>query len=181
MTRIGAIGTISLAALLQRIEMHHKTGCVLIKHNDIQDEIYVYQGQVTAVLSAQTRRPLLRRLLEAGEISVRQLRMLPAETGRALSQTEAENPYSDKQVASELLQRGLIEREALISWQQREIEQELQKLMRYTEGHVSFEERSNVPETLFDRSTDGITLAQPIDQETTNKSLSINNNRQLPG
>ena len=175
MTHIGTLDTLRLATLLQRIEMHRKTGCVLIEHDDTRDEIYVYQGQVIAVLSTQTRRPLLRRLLEAGEISVRQLRTLPAETGRVLSQVEKENLYSDKQVASELLQHGLIEREALISWQQRETEQELQKLMQYTEGHVSFEERNNVPDMLIDRSTDSITLAETIDQEITSKSLSIGN------
>ncbi len=176
MAPIDTPDTTHLTTLLQSVQRQRKTGRVLVEHTGTWDEIYVSQGQITAIFPAHPRQPLIQRLLAAHILSIHQLRNLPPEMGQLLSQIAKEKPYSDKQVANELVRQGLIDAETFFSWHQKEMKQELHRLMRSTEGHVLFEEHGKddrAIDEVSDHRQEKASRAQSIEQEETQKELPL--------
>ena len=49
MIRVGVIEQRAFLSILQRIEMHAKTGLLTLIHNEQEAELYFQQGQLTSI------------------------------------------------------------------------------------------------------------------------------------
>ena len=149
MTHIGTLDALQLSLILKRFEAQQQTGRLLISTNDKHTEMYIYQGNVVAIVTDQPRTSLIRRLLQAKMISMQQLHTMSTSVRKAISQEGIDKPYSDKQVAFELVQLSIIDRERLEQWIRKETSQELKLLLVNTHGKVDFEEDITPPDDLL--------------------------------
>ena len=149
MTHIGTLDALQLSIILKHYEAQLQTGRLLISTNDRCTEVYIYQGNVVAVTTDQPRTSLIRRLLRAKMISMQQLHTMSTGIRKAVSQEGIDKPYSDKQVACELMQLGIIDRKQLEQWIRKETSQELKLLLVNTHGKVDFEEHLTPPDDLL--------------------------------
>jgi hypothetical protein len=142
---VGMLGQIQLSMLLQGIETYQKTGRLIITQNNIREEIYIYQGQVVAVVSAYTHQPLVRRLVRSGIVSLNDLQKVPANIGQVISQPQGTEQYSDVKIAKVLIKLGLIHQEQLKAWVRQETTEALRQLLTYSTGEIHFEENVQPP------------------------------------
>src|SRR5258708_2856812 len=134
------LGQIQLSMLLQSIETYQKTGRLIVTQNNIWEEIYIYQGQVVAVVSAYTHEPLVRRLVRSGIVSLNDLQKVPANIGQVISQPQGTEQYSDVKIAKVLIKLGLIHQEQLKAWVRQETTEALQQLLTYSTVEIHFEQ-----------------------------------------
>ena len=145
MIHIGNLDQLELPTLLERIQLHKKTGKVIVICNDVQEEIYIHQGWVVAVSSLYDKEPLLSRLLRSGVVSLSDLQELPANIGQIISQSQGNKRYSDVQIAKVLLKLSILTREQLMHWVQQENTHALQHLLSQSTGQICFEEVAQLP------------------------------------
>lgn len=145
MIHIGMLHQLQLPMLLQLTEQHKKTGRIIVVQGNSREEIYVFQGQVVAVVSENTQEPLIRRLLRSSLISLDDLQKIPDDIGRIINQLQGSNQCNDTKIAKILIKLDLIRQEALVDWIQQETEIALQHLLACSPGNVSFEEGMQPP------------------------------------
>ena len=145
MIYLGTLNQQQLSEVLQRIENGQKTGVIVINKDNIREEIYLYQGQVVTIISARPCEPLVRRLVHADMISVNDLQKVPTNMGKMISQAQEFSQYSDTQVATILMQLGLISQKQLATWVKQETVEALQQLLIGTGYEIYFEENVQPP------------------------------------
>ncbi len=145
MIHLGTLNQQQLSEVLQRIENGQKTGVIVINKDNIREEIYLYQGQVVTIISARPCEPLVRRLVHADMISVNDLQKVPTNMGKMISQAQEFSQYSDTQVATILMQLGLISQKQLATWVKQETVEALQQLLIGTGREIYFEENVQPP------------------------------------
>jgi hypothetical protein len=139
------IGQLQLPKLLQCIEAHQKTGRLILLRENGQEEIYIDQGQIVAVVSAHTSEPLVHRLVRSGLVSLSDLQKLPDNIGQVLRQSQGAKQYSDVQIAKVFVKLGLIDQEQLTTWVRQETTEALQQVLTHSLGEIYFEEGVQPP------------------------------------
>jgi hypothetical protein len=142
---IGMADQLQLPKLLQEFEAHRKTGVLIIVQENVREEVYIYQGQVIDVVAAHTSKPLVRRLVHSGLVSLNDLQQIPDNIGQVLRQSQGAEQYSDVQIAKILIQLGLINKEQLTTWARKETAEALAQLLAHALGEIYFEEGVQPP------------------------------------
>src|SRR3984893_8215124 len=143
MIHIGNLDQLQLPTLLDRIQLHQKTGKVIVTCGNVQEEIYIYRGQVVTVSPQYDKEPLLRRLIHSGVVSLDELKQI--HIGQIISQFQDNKRYSDVQIAKMLLKLGIVNSEQLANWVQQENTKALLRILNQLDGQIYFEEGVQLP------------------------------------
>ena len=143
MIKVGVIEQRAFLSVLQRIELHAKTGLLTLIHNEQEAELYFQQGQLTSI-SLKKGPALGERLVQAGIISQDTLQEALL-TLLATDSTLATNNHGDALMAQTLLGLGKLRREQLSAWMRQEAVAILQDLLAWSESDASFTEGVATP------------------------------------
>jgi|GEM_PF-811848 len=144
MVKVGVIEQRAFLSILQRIEIHAKTGLLTFIHNKQEAELYFQQGQLTSI-SLKGSPSLGEKLVQARVISQDNLREALLVLAARNSHSLAPADHDDILMAQTLLQFGLVSRERLNAWITQEAAMILQDLLTWSESEVSFVEGVQTP------------------------------------
>ena len=144
MIRVGVIEQRAFVGVLQRIEMHAKTGLLTLIHNKREVELYFQQGQLRSI-GLKESPPLGERLVQAGVISQDDLQKVLLSLAARDTHSRDPKERSDALVAQTLIQLGLVSREQLDAWITQEAVAVLLDLLTWSESEVSFLEGVQAP------------------------------------
>jgi cellulose synthase (UDP-forming) len=144
MIKVGVIEQRAFVGLLQRIEMHAKTGLLTLLHNTQEVELYFQQGQLRSI-GLQESPALGVRLVQAGVIAQHDLQRVLHTLAAIDAHVRAPKECGDALVARILIHLGLISRERLNAWIIQEAVAILQELLTWSASEVSFAEGVQIP------------------------------------
>jgi len=144
MIRVGVIEQRAFLSILQRIEMHAKTGLLTFIHHEQEAELYFQQGQLTSI-GLKKAPSLGERLVQAHVISRDDLQEALLTLLAKESHSLAAKDRGDALIAQTLLELGLLHREQLKAWITQEAVEILQDLLTWSESDVSFVEGVPTP------------------------------------
>jgi hypothetical protein len=125
---------VNLADILRRLELHEKTGLLVVKQGTLWVELYFSQGRLMCIGPVRAHLTLGDRLVQAGVISSGML----ADVLTALK-TRGEEP-SETRIALLLMELGYASREQLRAWATREASRVIEVLLSWRNGDVYFVE-----------------------------------------
>lgn len=134
---IGTLKQFSLALVLQRIEVHEKTGLFKIQQGTRWVDLYLREGRLMCICQQYVNIPLGERLVNSGVISAQALQDATLATGDALP--------NETRLVITLMDLGYVEREELRAWATQEAVQVLQELLTWADGELYFEEEVPPP------------------------------------
>jgi hypothetical protein len=134
---IGTLEQFTLASILQRLEVHAKTGLLTIKQGVQWVEFYFWEGRLVCIGPMRTTPTLGERLVQDGVITTRTLQ----DTLRSLETTQP----SETRLALALMDLGHVSRDDLRTWAARKATEVLQILLMWSSGEVHFEEGAAPP------------------------------------
>ena len=132
MSLIGALEQLSLANILQRIEMYEKNGMLVLHQGETWIELYIRGGRLICIGSVRTTMTLGEQLLQEGIISPQTLQ----DTYQTLG---GEQP-SETRIALTLMERRQLGHEDLRAWATKKALEALKVLLTWTSGEIYFEE-----------------------------------------
>ncbi len=156
MSLIGTLEQFKLASILQRIEVHTKTGLLTIKQGVQWVELYFREGRLICIGPLRATPTLGDRLVQDGVITSRTLQ-------EALRSLETAQP-SETRLALALMDQGYVSREDLRAWAAQKATEVLQILLAWSSGEAHFEEGAAPPP---DRLLVGLSVTTLIDAAKT--------------
>lgn len=132
MSLIGTLEQLSLANILQRIEMYEKNGMLVLQQGETWAELYIRGGRLVCIGPVRTTMTLGERLLQDGIISPQAL--------QDTYQTLREAQPGETRVALALMDRGHLGHEDLRGWATKKALAALKVLLTWTSGEIYFEE-----------------------------------------
>ncbi len=132
MSLIGTLEQLSLANILQRIEMYEKNGVLIVRQGETWVELYIRSGRLMCIGPVRTTATLGDRLLQDGVISPQALQ----ETLLAIGGAQP----SETRMALTLMDLGYVGHEDLRAWATKKTTDVLQILLGWTSGEIHFEE-----------------------------------------
>ncbi len=137
MSRIGILGKLNIANVLERIEVFTKTGLLVIKQDTQWVEFYCREGKLLCTGPIRTDATLGERLLQDGVISAQMLQKTMLALGAAVP--------SETRIALMLMDLGFVKREELRTWTAQKTEEIIRAVLAWTSGDIYFEEDSAPP------------------------------------
>jgi len=137
MSRIGVIGKLHIASVLERIEIFTKSGLLVIKQDTQWVEFYCREGKLLCIGPIRTDATLGERLLHDGVISLQTLQETTFTIGDAVP--------SETRIALTLMDSGYVKREELRTWAAQKAEESMRAVFAWTSGDIYFEENSAPP------------------------------------
>lgn len=137
MSLIGTLDQFSLAHVLQRIEMHGKTGRCKIQRGTQWAELYFREGRLLCLGPVRNSASLGERLLESGVISAQAL--------QEAKQTLGDAPFNETHIAITLMDLGHVSRDELRAWATKEASAILQATLNWSGGELYFEDEVPPP------------------------------------
>ncbi len=137
MSLLGTLEQFNLPDILKRLEIHGKSGLLVVKQGEQWVEFYFQQGRLLCRGPAKTKTTLEDRLVEAGVISPQARQEALAAFGTA--------EINEARMAIMLLDLGCVSREALRAWASKETTQVLQSLLTWSMGELYFEDEVPPP------------------------------------
>lgn len=134
---IGTLDQISLSTVLQRLEVHAKSGLLVVRCRTQWVEFYIRDGRLMCVGPVPTSTTLGERLLQDGIITQQFLR-------EALQFIGAEQ-QSETRVALTLMDLGYVGHDQLRTWATAKALEVLQVLMSWSAGEIHFQEQTTPP------------------------------------
>jgi Domain of unknown function (DUF4388) len=132
MSLLGTLEQFNLTDVLQRLEIHAKSGLLVVKQGEQWVELYFQQGQLLCLGPVRAKTTLEDRLVQAGVIS-------PQARQDALLAIGTAEP-GETRLAMMLLDLECVSREALRAWASKETTQVLQLLLTWSTGEIYFED-----------------------------------------
>jgi hypothetical protein len=129
---IGTLEQLSLANILQRIEMYEKNGMLVLQQGETWAELYIRGGRLICIGPVRTAMTLGEQLLQDGIISPQALQ----DTYQTLRETQP----GETRVALALMDRGQLGHEDLRGWATKKALAALKILLTWTSGEIYFEE-----------------------------------------
>ena len=137
MSRIGILGKLNIANVLERIELFTKTGLLVIKQDTQWVEFYCREGKLLCTGPIRTDATLGERLLQDGVMSALMLQKTMLAIGAAVP--------SETRIALTLMDMGFVKREELRAWTAQKTEEIICSVLAWTTGDIFFEENSAPP------------------------------------
>ncbi len=137
MARIGILGKLNIANVLERIEVFAKTGLLVIKQDTQWVELYCREGKLLCTGPIRTDATLGERLLQDGVISAQVLQKTMLAIGTAVP--------SETRIALTLMDLGFVKREELRAWTAQKTEEIIRAVLDWKSGDIFFEENSAPP------------------------------------
>lgn len=137
MSRIGILGKLNIANVLERVELFTKTGLLVIKQDTQWVEFYCREGKLLCTGPIRTDATLGERLLQDGVISAQVLQKTMLALGDAVP--------SETHIALTLMNLGFVKREELRAWTAQKTEEIIRVGLAWTSGDIFFEENSAPP------------------------------------
>jgi Domain of unknown function (DUF4388) len=169
---LGTLEQFNLPDILKRLEIHGKSGLLVVKQGEQWVEFYFQQGRLLCRGPVKTETTLEDRLVEAGVISPQARQEALAAFGTA--------EINEARMAIMLLDLGCVSREALRAWASKETTQVLQSLLTWSMGEFYFEDEVPPPSgrLLVALSVSSllasITSPAPVPQPEPSRNPSIN-------
>ena len=132
MSLIGTLEQLSLANILQRIEMYEKNGMLVLQQGENWAELYIRGGRLVCIGPIRTSMTLGEQLLQDGIISQQAL--------QDTYQTLREVQPGETRIALTLMDRGHLGHEDLRGWATKKALAALKVLLTWTSGEIYFEE-----------------------------------------
>jgi len=129
---IGTLEQLSLANILQRIEMYEKNGMLILRQGETWVELYIRGGRLVCIGPVRTTMTLGEQLLQDGIISLQAL--------QDTYQTLREAQPGETRIALTLMERGHLSRDDLRGWATKKALAALKVLLTWTNGEIYFEE-----------------------------------------
>ncbi|HEY4032757.1 MAG TPA: DUF4388 domain-containing protein [Ktedonobacteraceae bacterium] len=137
MSLIGTLEQFSLSNVLRRIEIHEKTGLLVVKQGEYWVEFYFRNGRLLCIGPLRTQATLTERLVGDQLISPQALH----EIGRTLGDVAS----SETRAALALMDLGYIGRDQLRAWAIQKAVDVLRVILTWSSGDVYFEEGTPPP------------------------------------
>jgi hypothetical protein len=134
---LGTLEQFNLPDILKRLEIHGKSGLLVVKQGEQWVEFYFQQGRLLCRGPVKTETTLEDRLVEAGVISPQARQEALVAFGTA--------EINEARMAMMLLDLGCVSREALRGWASKETTQVLQSLLTWSMGEIYFEDEVPPP------------------------------------
>jgi hypothetical protein len=134
---IGTLEQFSLSNVLRRIEIHEKTGLLVVKQGEHWVEFYFRTGRLLCIGPLRTQASLAERLVNDQLISPQALH----EIGRTLGDAKS----SETRAALALMDLGHIGRDQLRTWAIQKAVDVLRVILTWSAGDVYFEEGTPPP------------------------------------
>ncbi|HLX38951.1 MAG TPA: DUF4388 domain-containing protein [Ktedonobacteraceae bacterium] len=132
MSFISTLEQLHLPEVLQRIEVHSKTGLLIVKQDTVWVEFYFRNGRLMCIGPVRADAPLEKRLLQAGVISPQALH----EALRAIGMAQP----GETRLVITLMDLGYTNREDLRAWATREAVDVLSVLLHWRSGDIRFDD-----------------------------------------
>ncbi len=129
---IGTLEQLSLANILQRIEMYEKNGMLVLQQGETWVELYIQRGQLVCIGPVRTPMTLGEQLLQEGIISPQAL--------QDIYQTLRSAQPGEMSIALALMERRYLSLEDLRGWAAKKALEALKVLLTWTSGAIYFEE-----------------------------------------
>jgi len=134
---IGTLEQFSLSNVLRRIEIHEKSGLLVVKQGEYWVEFYFRNGRLLCIGPLRTQATLTERLVGDQLISPQALH----EIGRTLGEATS----SETRAALALMDLGYIGRDQLRAWAIQKAVDVLRVILTWSSGDVYFEEGTPPP------------------------------------
>ena len=135
MSLIGLLEQYKLSIILNRVEVHAKTGLLIVRHGSMWVEFYFRDGLLMCIGPLRTNTNLGERLLQDGMISTSALREALNSLGSL--------PVTENNIALTLLKLGYVNPDQLRTWTTQRTLDVLDVLLAWDAGEIHFED--NVP------------------------------------
>lgn len=137
MSLIGTLEQLSLANILQRIEMYEKNGMLVLQQGEAWVELYIRGGRLVCIGPVRTTMTLGEQLLQDGIISLQALQ----DTYQSLQGAQP----GETRIALALMDRGHLGHEDLRGWATKKALEALKVLLTWANGEIYFEEDVEPP------------------------------------
>lgn len=137
MSLIGLLEQLKLSSILRRIEVHAKTGLLVVRQGDTTVELYFRDGLLMCIGPQRTNITFGERLLQDGIISSRALRETMA--------TLRSSPHTENNIALTLLNLSFVDQASFRSWATRNALDVLNLVLSWNTGEIHFEENATPP------------------------------------
>ena len=137
MSLIGTLEQFSLSNVLRRIEIHEKTGLLVVKQRDCWVEFYFRNGRLLCIGPLRTQATLGERLVNDQLIS--------PQAHHEVEHTLGDAKSSETRVALALMDLGYIGRDQLRAWAIQKATDVLRVILTWSSGDVYFEENTPPP------------------------------------
>jgi len=134
---IGTLEQFSLSNVLRRIEIHEKTGLLVVKQGEYWVEFYFRNGRLLCIGPLRTQATLAERLANDQLISPQALHEIEHTLGDAKS--------SETRAALALMDLGCVGRDQLRAWAIQKAVDVLRVILTWSSGDVYFEENTPPP------------------------------------
>lgn len=177
MSLIGTLEQLSLANILQRIEMYEKNGMLVLQQGETWVELYIRGGRLICIGPVRTTMTLGEQLLQEGIISPQALQ----DTYQALGRGQP----NERHIALTLMERRYLGEEDLRAWVTKKALEVLKVLLTWTSGEIYFEEDvAPAPDRLLvslsiSALLSSLPISTPVSQQSALNDFSVNENRQL--
>jgi hypothetical protein len=153
---IGTLEQFSLSNVLRRIEIHEKTGLLVVKQRDCWVEFYFRNGRLLCIGPLRTQATLGERLVNDLLISPPACHEVEYTLGDAKS--------SETRVALALMDLGYIGRDQLRAWAIQKATDVLRVILTWSSGDVYFEENTPPPSDRLLVSMSAISIIDSVPQ-----------------
>ena len=132
MSLIGLLEQYKLSIILNRVEVHAKTGLLIVRHGSMWVEFYFRDGLLMCIGPLRTKANLGERLLQDGIISPSALREALNSLGSL--------PETENNIALTLLKLGYVNPDQLRAWTTQRALDVLNVLLAWDTGEIHFED-----------------------------------------
>ena len=172
MSLIGTLEQFSLSNVLRRIEIHEKTGLLVVKQGEYWVEFYFRNGRLLCIGPLRTQATLGERLVNDRLISPQALHEIKRSLGDAKS--------SETRTALALMDLGYIGRDQLRAWAIQKAVDVLRVILLWSSGEVYFEEGTPPPADRLLVSMSVISIIDSAPQGSQSDQASSLQSNQLP-
>ncbi|HWS84405.1 MAG TPA: DUF4388 domain-containing protein [Ktedonobacteraceae bacterium] len=172
MSLIGTLEQFSLSNVLRRIEIHEKTGLLVVKQGEYRVEFYFRNGRLLCIGPLRTQATLGERLVNDRLISPQALHEIKRSLGDAKS--------SETRTALALMDLGYIGRDELRAWAIQKAVDVLRVILLWSSGDVYFEEGTPPPADRLLVSMSVISIIDSAPQGSQSDQASSLQSSQLP-
>jgi hypothetical protein len=161
---IGTLEQFSLSNVLRRVEIHEKTGLLVVKQGEHWVEFYFRDGRLLCIGPLRAQATLAERLINDQCISPQAL--------QEIQHNLADVKSSETRTALALMDRGFISRDELRTWAIQKAVDVLRVILSWSSGDVYFEEDTPPPAnrllvsmsatSIIDSATQGLQRGQAL-------------------
>ena len=137
MSLIGTLEQFSLSNVLRRVEIHEKTGLLVVKQGEHWVEFYFRDGRLLCIGPLRTQVTLAERLIND--------RLILPQALQEIQHTLADGKSSETRAALALMDQGFISRDELRAWAIQKAVDVLRVILSWSYGDVYFEEGTPPP------------------------------------